>query len=111
MGKDTPSLQTSLLGVLHEGKNVLTNHRNKSRLPKSDITKEEREALHNLRKDNNHMILTADKEVVLVVMDKDMYIEKFMSLLSDQSVYKECRDFIKSINTKVVRQVSDLKTI
>ena len=34
------------------------------------------EALHNLKKDNNHVVLSADKGVVLVVMDKDTYIKK-----------------------------------
>ena len=71
---------------------------------KSSITKEGREALHNLKKDNNHMILTADKGVALVVVDKDMYIEKCMTLLSDQGVYQECKDLIKSIHNKVRRQ-------
>ena len=54
----------------------------KSKQPKSNITKEEREALHNLKKGRNCMVLTAD-EVVLVVMDKETYIEKCMTLLSD----------------------------
>ena len=57
------------------------------------------------------MILTADKKVVLVVMDKGIYIDKCMSLLSDQSVYQECKDLTKSIDNKVIRQLSDLKTI
>ena len=63
-------------------KNVLTNYSNKSKAPRSNISKEQKEALYNLKKYNNHMIFTADKGVVLVVMDKDMYIEKFMRLLS-----------------------------
>ena len=84
-------------------KNGLTNYSNKSKTPKSNITKEEREALHSLKKDNNSMIVTGDKGVVLVVMDKDMYIEKCMTLLIDQRVYKECKDLTKSIQNKVIR--------
>ena len=90
-------------------KNVLTNYNNESKAPKSNITKEEREALHNLKKYNSHMILTVDKRVVLVVMDKDMYTEKCMTLLSDQSVYQECKGFPKSIHNKVIRQLHTSK--
>ena len=54
------------------------------------------EALHNLKKDNNHVVLSADKGVVLVVMDKDTYIKKCMTLLNDHRVYQECRDLTKT---------------
>ena len=98
--------------VLHQSKkNVLANHSNKLKATKSNITKEERVALYNLKKDNYYMILTADKGVSLVIMDKDMYIEKCMILLSDQNVYQECKDLTKSIHNKVINQLSDLKTI
>ena len=57
------------------------------------------------------MILTAGKGVVLVVVDKDMYIEKCMTLLRDQNVYQECKELTKSFHNKVIRQHCDLKTI
>ena len=37
------------------------------------------------------MVLTADKGVALVIIDKDMYSEKCMALLNDEKVYHECR--------------------
>ena len=37
-----------------------------------------KEALQNLRKDNSCMVLTANKEVALAGIDKDIYIEKCM---------------------------------
>ena len=49
------------------------------------------------------MVLTADKGVALVAMDKDMYIERYMALLSDQEVYQECKDQTKSIHAKVLK--------
>ena len=55
------------------------------------------------------MVLTADKGVALVVMDKDTYIEKYMTLLSDHRVYQECRELIKTIHNKVIKQLTDLK--
>ena len=51
-----------------------------SKLQKSNISKDEREALHSLRKDSNCMVLVADKGTALVVMDKDTYIEKCMTI-------------------------------
>ena len=44
--------------------------------PKTNITKEEQKAMNELRKDNNRVILTADKGTCLVVMDKEEYINK-----------------------------------
>ena len=55
--------------------------------PKPNISKEEHQALQQLKKDNTRMILTADKGVCLVVMDKKDYIEKSEKLLS-KSTYK-----------------------
>ena len=47
------------------------------------ITNEEREALHNLGEDDICMIHDGDKGVILFIIDKDMYIEKYMALLND----------------------------
>ena len=44
--------------------------------PKSNITIEERRALAELRKDKSKIILTADKGVSLVVMDREEYVRK-----------------------------------
>ena len=64
-----------------------------------NMTKEERKALQDLRKDDSHMVLAADKGNALVIMDKDMFIEKYMTLLNDEEVYKECRDQTKPIHS------------
>ena len=55
--------------------------------PRPNISKEEHQAIQQLRRDNNRMVLTADKGVCLVVMDKEDYIEKSEELLS-KSTYK-----------------------
>ena len=55
------------------------------------------------------MVLTADKRVALMVMDKNTYVEKCMTLLSDHRVYLECRDLTKIIHNKVIKQLTDLK--
>ena len=55
--------------------------------PKNNITKEEKKALVELRKDSNKTILTADKGVSLVVMNKEDHQKKALELL-DQPTYK-----------------------
>ena len=56
--------------------------------PKLDITKEEHQALRQLKKDENRMVLTADKGVSLAVLDKEDYIQKAEELLQQQPNYK-----------------------
>ena len=60
----------------------------KGRAPKPNLNKQERTALAQLKKDQNRVILTADKGVALVVLDKEYYINKAWDLLS-QPAYKE----------------------
>ena len=36
------------------------------------------------------MVLTGDKGVALIIIDKDRFIEKCMSLLNDEEGYTEC---------------------
>ena len=55
------------------------------------------------------MVLSADKGVALVIIDKDMYIEKCMALPNDERIYCKCKDKTKSIHSKVVKQLLDLK--
>ena len=55
------------------------------------------------------MFLSADTGVAIVIMDKDMYIEKCTALLNDEEVQKEYRDHTKSIHSKVVKHLLDLK--
>ena len=64
------------LGV--EVKNVLKE----VQLPRTNINKEEMKAMKELKEDDTRMILTADKVVALVVMDKDNYIKKAEDLLN-----------------------------
>ena len=52
------------------------------------ITKSEHLALENLRKDKDHIIVTADTGVALVVMDNTEYITKCEALLQDNLVYQ-----------------------
>ena len=74
----------------------------------SNIIKEERKDLHNLRKDDSCLVPTADKGVFLVITDKDMYIEKFMISLNYRELCCECRHQTKLIHSKVLNKLLDL---
>ena len=70
----------------------------------TNITKSEHLALENLRKDKDHIIVTADKGVALVVMDKTEYITKCEALLQENSVYQHLsRDTSPTIHKENVK--------
>ena len=50
--------------------------------PGPNITREEQKALKELRNNNTRVVLTADKGVCLVVMDREEYIKKTEELLN-----------------------------
>ena len=54
--------------------------------PRSNLSKEERKSLTKLKKDKDRMVLTVDKGVVMVVLDKEKYRQKVENLLG-QSAY------------------------
>ena len=72
-------------GLYHDVNRILNTFTNKP--IHTNITKAEHLALENLRKDKDHIIVTADKGVALVVIDKTEYITKCEALLQDNSVY------------------------
>ena len=60
-----------------------------AKLPRRNITHEEEKALKELKKDENIVILKADKGNATVVMDATEYNDKINCLLSDSSVYSK----------------------
>ena len=72
-------------GLYHDVNRILNTFPNKPIC--TNIIKSEHLALENLRKDRDCIIVTADKGVVLAVMDKTEYITKCEALLQDTSVY------------------------
>ena len=54
---------------------------------RANSSKEERKTLTELKKDKDRMPLTAEKEVAMVVLNKEEYIQKVENLLA-QSTYK-----------------------
>ena len=54
----------------------------KAKIPRSNITKDEQGALKELREDKERMVLTVDKGVAMVVMDRKEYMDKVEGLLA-----------------------------
>ena len=59
----------------------------KARTPKAHLTREENKALKELRQDQDRIVLTVDKGVAMVVLDRKEYLEKAETLLV-QLAYK-----------------------
>ena len=67
-------------------------------------------ALENLRKDKDCIIVTADKGVALVVMDKTEYIIKCEALLQDDSFYQHLsKDTSPTIYKELIKILQDYK--
>ena len=73
-------------------------------------SKKEQEAIKTLREDTSHVILTADKGVALVIMDKSQYIDKCTSdnSLIVTNVYKSCRDTTKKLHRNIQEALQQL---
>ena len=67
----------------------------------SNITKEELKALQELKKDHDRIILTADKGVVLVVMNRTDYINKSEELLNTGTYKKIPEDRTKKTKSQI----------
>ena len=76
----------------------------------TNITKLRHLALKNLRKDKDHIIVTADKGVALVVMNKTECITKCEAPLQDNSVYQHLsKDTSPTIHKEFIKILQDYK--
>ena len=78
--------------------------------PKANITKEEQKALNELKKDNNRVILTADKGTCLVVMDKEEYINKAQDLLKEETYRVIPEDPTNKQKNKLIQLLKKIET-
>ena len=82
----------------------------KAKTPRQNITKEECKAIGELKRDNNRLVLTADKGVALVVMDKEDYVQKARELL-DQPTYRNIsNDPTTKYKNKLVKLLKSIKS-
>ena len=101
-----PKLKEEDASVLRVDINSLLR---KEKAPKPNLNKQERIALAQLKKDQDRVILTADKGVVLVVLDKDDYISRARDLLS-QPAYKDIpKDPTNRIKAQLITKCRRIK--
>ena len=82
----------------------------KIQAPRFNITREERKAIDELRRDKNRIILTANKGVSMVVMDRDDYNKKAEELLQ-QSAYRPIpHDPTNKLKTRLISLLKHIKT-
>ena len=96
--KDASELRANINALLRKGK-----------APKLNLYKQERIALSQLKKDQDRVILTADKGVALVVLDKEEYVNRAWGLLS-QPAYKEIpKDPTNKIKAQLITKLRRIK--
>ena len=78
--------------------------------PKYNLTKEEHKALEEFKKDKTRMILTTDKGVSIVVLDKEEYTRKADELLSQSSYKNIPTDQTNKYKNKLITLLKTIKT-
>ena len=77
---------------------------------KPNLKKEEMVAMKQLKTDRNCMVLTADKGVALVVMDRSDYVKKAKELLEDTNTYRTIQsDPTSRLKNKLVNILRKIK--
>ena len=84
----------------------------KQKLPHNtpNITKEEYRAIKELREDQPGIVLTADKGVAMVIMDRQQYMDKATILLQDTNTYRTIpKDPTNKQKNKLIGILKDIK--
>ena len=78
--------------------------------PRPNITREERKAIDELRKDEIKMILTADRGVSMVVLNRDDYNQKAEALLQESAYRSIPNDPTNKYKKKLISLLKTIKT-
>ena len=87
----------------------IKNMLKKAQTPRSNISKEEFKAIKELKEDDSRIILTADKGVALVVLNKEDYIGKAENLLNQQTYRKIPEDPTSKQKTRLIKLLKNIK--
>ena len=82
----------------------------KIQLPRHNISRRQRKAIEELRKDKNRIILTADKGVSMVVMDRDDYNNKAEELLNQPTYRPIPNDLTNKLKNRLISLLKQIKT-
>ena len=77
--------------------------------PKPNLTKAQTLALRELKRDRDCIVLTADKGVVMVIMDRQDYINKANQLLNQNTYRSIAKDPTSSIKNKLINILKRVK--
>ena len=77
--------------------------------PKSNISREEKKVLKELREDQDRMVLTADKGVALVVMDRKDYQDKIEGLLATPAYRTITMDPVNRLKAQLIQKLRRIK--
>ena len=78
--------------------------------PKPNLTKAQNTALRELKRDRDCIVLTADKGVAMVVMDRQDYINKANQLLNQNTYKVISKDPTNTIKDKLINILKNIKT-
>ena len=81
----------------------------KAKVAKANLTKQEKIGLSQLKKDKDRVILTADKGVAMVIMDKVDYNNKAQELLCKPAYRVMPRDPTKKIKAQLITKLRKIK--
>ena len=98
------------MGVADELRGRVKSILKKAKTPKQNISKEEQKAIGELKKDNTRLILTTDKGVALVVMDKEEYVQKAKELLDQPTYWSISNDPTTKYKNKLVNLLKAIKS-
>ena len=101
---------TTVQGKAEELRGEVKANIKKIQPPKYNLTKEEHKALEELKKDKTRMILTVDKGVSIVVIDKEEYTRKADDLLSQPSYKNIPTDPPNKCKNKLITLLKKIKT-
>ncbi|XP_050508877.1 uncharacterized protein LOC126886076 [Diabrotica virgifera virgifera] len=82
-----PNCGITLDGITARLKDIALNYLNYFKPPQSNLTKEEFNALRNLQKNKNIIIIRPDKGNGIVILDRLNYVEKLNNILSDNTKF------------------------
>ena len=81
----------------------------RAKLPKNNISREERKVLKELSEDQDRMVLMADKGVAIEVMDRKEYQDKVEGLLATSTCRTISTDPTKKLNPQLIQKLRRIK--
>ena len=88
-----------------EVKNLLK----KAKTPRSNISREEFQAIKELKRDDSRIIFTTDKAVAMVVLNKEDYIKKAKHLLNQPTYKKMTEDPTSKQKARLIKLLKNIK--